>query len=165
MLFCLCLLSFVVFLPMPALVQAQASYAVQPMQASAGWARVQALPPHAEIHLRTDQRKLTCHMDAVTADSLSCANTTFTRSEIKSVQLARRSRSMGGGLLLGAGIGAGAGVGIGAAINGGDKGSYLHVSSGKAVGVGAGVGAIIGAIIGAPLFRHKDTFATTIYHR
>lgn len=159
------LLSFVALLPTFTPVQAQSSLAVQPSQTPGGWAAVEALPPHAEIHLRTDRRKLTCHIDAVTPDTLSCANSTFARSNIGSIKLTRRSASTAGGLLIGAGIGAGVGVGIGSAINAGDKGSFTHVSAGKAAGVGAGVGAIIGIAAGAIIGHSKDIFATTIYRR
>lgn len=130
-----------------------------------GWQAVEALAPQTRVQVKADTRSSSCHITAVTDDKLTCAETSFPRSEIKSIRLVNKSKSTLGGLALGAGAGAGAGIGIGAAVNAADKGSLVHVSAGKSVAVGAGVGAILGAGIGALIGHHSTLFATTIYKR
>ena len=134
-------------------------------QTANGWQSVQALPPHTRVQVKTDSHNVDCAVTAVTDDKLTCSQSVFSRSEIKSIKLLNKAKSTLTGLLLGAGVGAGVGAGIGSAINAGDTASYLHVSGGKAAAVGAGVGAIIGVPFGA-LFGHStNLFATTIYTR
>lgn len=130
-----------------------------------GWQQVQALPPQTQIQVKTDHKKTTCLVTAVTDDKLTCSQSVFSRAEIQTIKLPRKTKSTVGGLLIGAGIGAGVGAGIGSAINAGDKGSILHVSGAKSAGVGAAVGAIIGIGIGAGVGHSTDLFATTIYKR
>jgi hypothetical protein len=129
------------------------------------WSRVQSLPTQTLVTVKTDDHKFTCAIVAVTADQLTCPQKVFSRTEIKTIKLPRKSKSTLGGLLIGAGIGAGAGAGIGAAINSGDKGSYVHVSGGKSTGIGAAVGAIAGLGIGAIVGHSIDPLASTIYKR
>lgn len=134
-------------------------------QTATGWQSVQALPPQTRVQVKTDSHKADCVVTAVTDDKLTCSQSVFSRSEIKSIKLLNKTKSTLGGLLLGAGVGAGVGAGIGSAINAGDKGSFVHVSGGKSAGIGAAVGAIIGVGIGA-LFGHStNLFASTIYRR
>jgi hypothetical protein len=134
-------------------------------QAANGWQSVQALPPQTRVQVKSDSHKADCVVTAVTDDKLTCSQSVFSRSEIKSIKLLNKKKSTAGGLLLGAGIGAGVGAGIGSAINAGNNGSFVHVSGGTSAGIGAGVGAIIGVGIGA-LFGHStNLFATTIYKR
>jgi hypothetical protein len=133
--------------------------------AVSGWQRVQELPAHTEVYVRSDKQKVKCSIDSVTDDKLTCSQTVFARAEIKSIKLPRRSTSTIGGLLIGAGIGAGAGAGIGSAINSGNKGSFVHVSGGKSAGVGAGIGAIVGIAAGGLVGYSKDIFASTLYKR
>jgi hypothetical protein len=150
------------------------SQRVQPNSAvHSGWNRVQQLPAQTEVHVKADRKKVTCRIDAVTEDKLTCSSTKgngsssyeFSRTEIKTVKLSRRGRSALIGLAIGAGVGAGVGVGIGSAINSGDTGSYVHVSGGKSAGVGAAVGALVGAVAGGAVFHSRDTFAPTVYQR
>jgi hypothetical protein len=138
-----------------------------PAQTSAitGWQRVEGLPTHTEVYVRSDRQKVKCSVDSVTDDRLTCSQTVFSRAEIKSIKLPRRSTSTIGGLLIGAGIGAGVGAGIGSAINSGNKGSYVHVSGGKSAGVGAAVGALVGIPVGGLIGHSKDIFASTVYKR
>lgn len=131
----------------------------------AGWEAVQALAPHTHVQVRTDKLKSDCHVTTVTDDKLTCAEASFSRSEIKSIRRIDKTKSTLGGLALGAGIGAGAGAGIGSAINAGDSGSFAHVSAGKATGVGAAVGTVIGVGIGALVGHATNLFAATIYKR
>jgi len=134
-------------------------------QTANGWQSVQALPPQTRVQVKTDGHKADCVVTAVTDDKLTCSQSVFSRSEIRSIKLLNKTKSTVGGLLLGAGVGAGVGAGIGSAVNAGDKGSFVHVSGGKSAGVGAAVGAIIGVGIGA-LFGHSTNLsATTIYKR
>lgn len=151
-----------------------ASQSVQPNSAiHSGWNRVQQLPARTEVHIKADRKKVTCRVDAVTEDKLTCSSTkgdggssfAFSRAEIKTVKLAHRGKSALGGLIVGAGVGAGAGAGIGAGINSGDKGSLAHVSGAKSAGVGAGAGAIVGALVGGAVGHSRDSFAPTIYRR
>jgi hypothetical protein len=137
------------------------------------WNRVQQLPAQTEINVNADRKNVTCRIDAVTDDKLTCSSTKghgggsyeFSRREIKRVQLSRRGKSGMVGVAVGAGVGAGAGAGIGAGINSGDTASYGHVSGGKSAAVGAGIGAIVGALAGGAIGHSKDTFAPTIYRR
>ena len=130
-----------------------------------GWEAVQSLAPHTHLQVRTDSLKSDCHLTTVTEDKLTCAEASFSRSEIRTIKRIDKTKSTLGGLALGAGIGAGVGVGIGSAINAGDSGSLVHVSGGKASGVGAGVGAVIGAGIGAIVGHATNLFASTVYKR
>jgi len=137
-----------------------------------GWNRVQQLSTQTQVHIKADSKKVTCAIDSVTDNNLSCSSIKgkdksyeFSRAEIKSVKLPRRGRSTAYGALLGAGIGAGVGAGIGSTINSGNSGSILHVSGGKSAGVGAGVGAIAGGIAGVAIGHSTDMFASTIYKR
>ena len=125
------------------------------------WQQVQALPPQTLIQVKTDHSKISCLVTAVTDDKLTCSQSVFSRTEIKTIKLPRKAKSTLGGLLIGAGVGAG----IGSAINAGDTGSLLHVSGAKSAGVGAAVGAIIGTGVGALVGHSTDLFATTIYKR
>jgi hypothetical protein len=134
------------------------------------WQRIEQLPVHTAVNVSKDNGKLSCSITAVTDDQLTCSTkgsnaVQISRAEIKSIKLSNRGRSAVVGLLLGAGIGAGAGVGIGLMINSGDKGSWVHVSSGKAAGVGAALGFIIGAIPGTLIGYSTDHFGTTVYKR
>jgi hypothetical protein len=134
-------------------------------QTATGWQSVQALPPQTRVQVKTDSHNADCLVTAVTDDKLTCSQSVFSRSEIKSIKLLNKTKSTVAGLLLGAGVGAGVGAGIGSAVNAGDSGSIVHVSGGKSAAVGAGVGAVIGVGIGA-LFGHStNLFATTIYKR
>jgi hypothetical protein len=158
------LLRAVIVLPVTLILSLTSSMKAQTASIN-GWQRVQALPPHTEVYVRSDTRKVKCSVDSVTDDNLTCSQTMFSRAEIKSIKLPRRSTSTIGGLLIGAGIGAGVGAGIGSAINSGNKGSYVHVSGGKSAGVGAGVGAIVGIAAGGLVGYSKDIFASTLYKR
>ena len=131
----------------------------------AGWQAVQALAPNTRVHVKTDTRSSDCHITAVTEDKLTCAEASFSRSEIKSIKLVNKTKSTLSGLALGAGVGAGAGAGIGSAINASDTGSILHVSGGKSAGVGAALGVVIGAGVGALVGHSSNLFAATIYKR
>jgi hypothetical protein len=137
-----------------------------------GWNRVQQLAAQTQVHIKADARKVTCSIDSVTENKLTCSSIKgkastyqFSRAEIKSVLLPRRGKSAMYGSLLGAGGGAAAGAAIGSGINSGDTGSSLHVSGGKSAGVGAGVGAIVGGIAGIAIGHSADMFASTIYKR
>jgi hypothetical protein len=137
-----------------------------------GWNRVQQLATQTQVHIKADTKKVTCSIDSVTENKLTCSSIKrkagtfeFSRAEIKSVALPRRGRSAMYGSLLGAGVGAGGGAGIGSAINSGNTGSYLHVSGGKSAGIGAGVGAVAGGIAGVAIGHSTDMFPTTIYKR
>ena len=130
-----------------------------------GWEAVQSLAPHTHVQVRTDALKSDCHITAVTEDKLTCAEASFSRSEIRTIKRIDKTKSTLGGLALGAGVGAGVGVGIGSAINAGDSGSLAHVSGAKATGVGAAVGAVIGAGVGALVGHGTNLFAATIYKR
>lgn len=152
---------------LPALVIACLTLSASALSAQnpTGWQALQTLPPQTRLQVKADTHSSRCHITSVTDDKLTCAETSFTRSEIKSIKLVNKSKSTLGGLAIGAGAGAGVGVGIGSAVNAGDKGSFVHVSSGKSAAVGAGVGAILGAGIGALIGHHSNLFATTIYKR
>lgn len=153
--------------PSPVLVIACLTLFTSPLSAQkpTGWQAVEALAPQTRVQVKADTRSSSCHLTAVSDDKLTCTETSFSRSEIKSIKLVNKSKSTFGGLALGAGVGAGAGVGIGSAVNAADQSSILHVSAGKSAAVGAGVGAILGAGIGAIIGHHSTLFATTIYKR
>jgi len=88
--------------------------ASQPLPASAQagnrWQSVQALPPQTRIQVKTEGHKADCVVTAVTDDKLTCSQSVFSRSEIKSIKLLNKTKSTLGGLLLGTGIGAGVGA-------------------------------------------------------
>ena len=89
--------------------------AQQPAQPPAGanWQHVQALPPGTAIQVKTRTSNAKCALKSVDTDSLTCIHgkdLIFQRSEIRSITVPHRGRSIG----VGAAIGAGAGFGLGA---------------------------------------------------
>jgi len=125
-----------------------ATYAQQ-QPAGANWARVQALPVGTSMHVSTAFHTNSCKLQAVDADTLSCAPkfgskpTIFQRANITTIKLSRRAASTA----VGAGIGAGAGALIGMGING-SLGGGFGAHKVKAAGAGAAVFIIPGIVIG-----------------
>ena len=89
----------------------------------------------------------------------------FQRNEVTEIRALGRGRSAAVGTTVGFGIGAAGGALVGLAINSGDKGSYVHVSSGKAVGVGAALGGTALAIVGSLIGYSRDSFGGPILYR
>ncbi len=137
--------------------------------ASALWDSVQQLAPQTHLKIAADQHGGACVLQTVSPDGLVCLHGKGTRSvaraEIRSIKLARKGRSAGLGLAVGAGVGLAVGVGIGEAINGSDKGSFVHVSAGKSAAVGAGIGVIVGAGVGTLVGYGTDLFAGPVIYR
>jgi hypothetical protein len=125
-------------------------------QNSAGWQKVQALPAGTKVQVKTGKHKVSCKVQSVSADSISCASgENIPRAEIASIKVSHRAAST----LVGAGIGAGAAAGIGAGLNNSDQNSFLKFSNGEV----AGVFAIAGAVIGAPIGFFTDFAKSTVY--
>ena len=84
--------------------------------AGSNWERVKALPADTGVHVTTDHGGKTCHIFAVTDDTLTCAKgsnaagAVLQRTEIKHIKLTHYVRSA----LVGAGIGGGIGATVGA---------------------------------------------------
>lgn len=123
---------------------------------TSGWDKIQALPTGTAVHVTSGKRHVKCKVQAVTADSLSCASgDNIPRAEIASIKVNRRALST----LIGAGIGAGAAAGIGVGLNNSDKNSWITFSNGDV----AGVFAVVGAVIGAPIGFFSDFAKSTVY--
>jgi hypothetical protein len=79
-----------------------------PPPAASNWQNVQALPAGTSIPVNTKSRSLVCDLEHVDADTLTCTqrkDVVFQRAEIKTIKLARRSRSTGVGVAIGAATG------------------------------------------------------------
>ena len=125
---------------------------------ASNWQRVQALAPGTGVLLKTTRRQLKCKIQAVDAESITCApggNAMFQRTEVTSVKISHRGRSAA----IAAGIGAGAVSILGAA--GTDRCTSFCV--GPSRGEIALAGALGGAIIGAPIGYFADFGKSTIY--
>ena len=116
--------------------------AQQPTQpapaAGSNWQHVQALPVGASIQVQARKSHASCNLKSVDADTLTCTHRkdiVFQRTDILTIKIPRRSRSM----LVGLDIGAGAGAVVGAAT--GRNGTFVP----------RGLGAIILAVPGAPI--------------
>lgn len=145
----------------PVALQAQA-------QAGGDWSHVEMINTGTMLHISSQQRRhpTVCSFVAAEADSLTCTQThhfffvpvtrtlLFTKQEITSIKLSRRSLS----LLAGAAIGGGAGAGIGAAIDASAKSredGRLATAVGGILGaaIGAGVGSGLDFLAGPTLYR------------
>src|ERR1700712_5512831 len=91
--------------------QAQTSHPPPPPSAGSNWERVRVLPINTPIYLTT-KKTISCKLQAVDAESLTCTHGTFQRTDIKAVKLPRRTLST----LLATGVGAGTGAIIGFAV-------------------------------------------------
>lgn len=139
-----------------------------------GWQRVQALSPTSSIRIASDTKSASCFVVTVNNSELTCSRSknatghplVFPRSEVKNIKFSRKGHSATVGLLIGLGAGAGIGAGVGVAVNAGDKGSYLHNSSGaKPAAVGAVLGAVILGGAGAAIGHATDLFAGPLIYR
>ena len=109
---------------------AQQTPPATPPIAGGNWARVQALPAKAKVHITTDHGGHTCRIFAVSDDALTCAKgmssnaagTAYQRAEIQHIKLAHYVRST----LVGAGVGGGIG-----AISGGIAGRTKPCPTGQ----------------------------------
>lgn len=131
--------------------------------AGANWLRVQQLPLHTKIRVNADRKGRVCFLDSVDDEHLSCStggaaktpSYTYSRSEIKSIQLTHYVRST----LLGTAIGASAGAVIGFA-------SYEDSTGNTNRGAAAGGGALLFGLIGAVTGAVTDfTRGPTVYRR
>ena len=129
------------------------------------WQAVQALPLHLRVQVKADTRKSDCHITSVTDDKLICAEASFERSEIKSIKLTNKSKSILGSFGAGMAIGAGAGAIAFGAPDPGSPNSWFYVSRGEAAAVGAGLGAAVGGTVGAIVGASGNHFSKTIYKR
>jgi hypothetical protein len=128
--------------------------------AGSNWQNVIALPIGTAIHVQARTHPTLCTLKSVDADTLICIrdtgvgakDLTFQRSDIKTIQIARRGRSG----LLGGSIGAGAG-----ALAGGIVGLHSHYFAVR--GAWAMIFAFSGAFAGAPAGYLTDFTASTIY--
>jgi outer membrane lipoprotein SlyB len=119
------------------------------------WARLQALPSGAALHVKTTKETTNCAFKSATEEALTCSDgdkaKTYPRAEVKSVKLRHRGRSA----LAGLAIGAGGGAVVGASL--GRSGSFLGH------GEGAVIVAVPGAIIGTIVGICTDFTHSTIY--
>jgi uncharacterized protein YcfJ len=134
------------------LASAQQSTSSQPPS----WARLQALPAGAALHVKASKNSSDCNFKGATDDVLSCVNgdktLVYSRAEVKSVKLRHRRRSA----LAGMAIGAGGGAAVGAPL--GKSGSF--VGHGAAALIFAVPGALIGAIVGVCTdFTHSTVYS------
>ena len=129
------------------------------------WQAVQALPLHLRVQVKADTRKSDCHITSVTDDKLTCAEASFARSEIKSIKLTNKTRSILGSFGAGMAIGAGAGAIAFGAPDPGSPNSWFYVSRGEAAAIGAGLGSAVGGITGAIVGASGNRFSKTIYKR
>ena len=140
----------------------------------AGWQRVQALSPVSRIRIASDTRNASCFVVTVSDAELTCSRSriatdhplVFPRSEVKSIKFSRKGHSATVGLLIGLGAGAAIGAGLGLAVNSGDRGSLLHISSGgKPAAVGAALGAVVLGGAGAVIGYGTDLFAGPLVYQ
>jgi hypothetical protein len=117
------------------------------------WQHVQALPPGANIHVKSRHGSTTCKVKSTDAESLICTrgkDISFSRSEIKSISIPRRGRSALIGLAIGGGGGAIAGYAVGGSGCKSGQSFCLDIVDGKTLApIGAAVLGGIGAAIGA----------------
>lgn len=132
-----------------------------------GWSAVQSLPAGTAIKVRADHGSSTCTVVSVDEATLTCSRHgkqfSYERSDIRTIHLSARGRSIAKTAAIGAAFGAGGGAGTGAAVNAADTSSFTHVSAGKAVAVGAGVGAIVGTVAGAVVGSTRNSTGHLIY--
>ena len=102
---------------------------------------------------------------AVTDDTLTCAESSFSRSEIKLIKLPSKVRSTVACFGTGMAIGAGAGAITFAAPDPGPSTGWFYISRGEAAAIGAGVGAVVGGTVGAVVGVTGHHFSETIYKR
>ena len=95
---------------------ASVSLAAQAHSSGCDWNRLKSLPVHTKVHVAGDKQSKVCLIDSVDDATLQCSKGhsqySFARAEVKSVKLARYTRST----LVGLGIGLGVGAGVGAII-------------------------------------------------
>jgi hypothetical protein len=131
-----------------------------PPPAGSNWQHVQALPIGASLDIKAKKSHLKCKLKSVDADSLTCAQgkeIVLQRTDILTIKIPHRGRS----LLVGAAIGGGAGTAIGfAAGTSGNDGffgpNFLRGAIAAIFGVGGG---LIGGIAGGV----TDFTRSTIY--
>lgn len=137
--------------------------AVSSAPAGSNWQHVQALPAGANIHVKAQHSSATCKLKSVDADSLTCTKSkdlTFTRAEIRSIQIPRRGRSALTGLAIGGGAGAITGYAVGGSGCKSSQGFCLDIVDGKTL---APIGAVVFGAIGAGIGAGTDFAHSTIY--
>lgn len=134
-----------------------------------GWQRVESLPNHATVHVKSDSGAATCLLDRVDDAGLTCSSRDlhreFSRSQIKEIKTSRRGRSAAKDAAIGLGVGAGVGFVAFAALNGSDTGSMVHTSTSKASGAGAAVGGAGGVLVGAIVGCSRGFSSGTVVYR
>jgi hypothetical protein len=125
--------------------------------AGSNWQHVQVLPTETLIHVNTKTGNQLCNFKSATDDTLTCTHgkdIIFQRSEIKSIKLAKHSRSSATGAAIGGATGV---VIVEAAWN--NHWSYNGINRGS-VAAFAGVPlAVVGGFVG----YFSDFTASTIY--
>lgn len=133
------------------------------------WKPVESLAPNSRLKISATRNGGDCILQSVSADGLACfhgrGTRTVQRADIRSIRIARRGRSVAGGLVIGVAAGAALGAGIGSVINSSDSGTIVHVSGGKSAGVGAGVGVIFGGAAGAIVGYSTDLFPGVVIYK
>ena len=126
----------------------------QTIPAGSNWQDVQVLPAGTSIHVDASGHSRICDLKSVDAESLTCTHHkdyVFSRTEIKSIKLVRRSRSTPLGIAIGATTGAVAGA---AAYN-----NSWWFSRGGIAAIAAIPLAAVGGVVGYT----TDFTASTVY--
>ena len=141
-------------------VSLSAQQVAQPLSGS-NWQHVQALPVGASVQVKARKSHTNCYVKSVDADSLTCTHgkdIVFERSEIRSIKIPHRGRSIGVGAAIGAGVGFGIGAGAAAATDNGGwfSGGGWDALSGAVAGVlGAAIGTVTGGLTD---FTHSTVY-------
>jgi hypothetical protein len=141
-----------IFLPVAAGAQSAAK--------GGAWQGVMALSPQTMLEVSTGSGNHHCRLVSVTDDQITCGKDTIPRSDVRRIEVEKRSRAIGKGLLIGAGIGVSGGLIGGAAL-----GPSVWASRGKGAGVGAAVFGVAGALVGAAVGAGAGHGGETIYRR
>ena len=138
----------------------------QATSVDSNWNRLKTLPAHARVHVAADHKSQVCWIEQVNEATLQCskghAQYSFERAEVKSVKLARYTRST----LAGLGIGLVAGMGVGAIAGHGSQPANSYFGSGLGTDAGILIGGAAGLIAGGAIGGPTDFLrGPTIYRR
>ena len=144
---------------------ASVSLAARAHSSGGDWNRLKSLPVHTKVHVAGDKQSKVCLIDSVDDATLQCSKGhsqySFARAEVKSVKLARYTRST----LVGLGIGLGVGAGVGAII-GHEKEKPNDFFPGLTTDAFAAIGGAVGLIAGGAIGGPTDfTRGPTVYRR